>query len=72
MLSFELTEEGRTILIHCDEEGMAALIKALERLRAQGDHVQVLTPSNGGHVLSEHSPSGKDVIREVIIEWEGD
>jgi hypothetical protein len=33
MLSFALGDEGRTVKISCDEEGMAKLIKALERLR---------------------------------------
>lgn len=72
MLSFELANAGRAIEISCDEAGMAALIKALERVRADGDHLHLRTPSNGGRDLSEKSPWGQDAIGEVIINWVGE
>jgi hypothetical protein len=56
MLSFQLANEGRAIEISLDEQGMAALIKALERVRADGDHIHLCTPSNDGHDLSEKNP----------------
>jgi hypothetical protein len=37
MLSFSLADEGRTVEISCDGEGMAKLINALERVRADGN-----------------------------------
>lgn len=72
MLSFELANAGRAIEISCDEQGMAALIKALEKVRSDGDHVHLLTPSNGGRELSEKNPWGKEAIGEVIINWVGE
>jgi hypothetical protein len=38
MLSFDLADEGRTIRIYFDEEGMEKLNKAMEEVRADGDH----------------------------------
>jgi len=72
MLSFALADEGRTVKIYCDEEGMAKLVKGLERLRAEGDHIHLLTPSNGGHELDEKTPRGKKAVGEVILEWAHD
>jgi hypothetical protein len=72
MLSFELANEGRAIEISLDEQGIVALIKALERVRADGDHIHLCTPSNGGRDLSEKSPWGKEAIGEVIINWVGE
>jgi hypothetical protein len=72
MLSFELANEGRAIEISFDEQRMAALIKALERVRADGDHIHLCTPSNGGRELSEKNPWGKEAIGEVIINWVGE
>jgi hypothetical protein len=58
--------------INCDEKGMAVLIKALESVRADGDHIHLLTPSNGGRELDEIDPWGKPGIGEVIINWVGE
>jgi hypothetical protein len=69
VLSFELTNEGRAIQISCDRDGMMTLITALEKIRASGDHVHLLTPANGGRELSEKSPFGKDTVGEVILDW---
>lgn len=72
MLSFDIVNEGRGIEISCDERGMTTLIQALERVRADGDHVHLLTRSNGGRELDEKNPWGKETIGEVIINWVGD
>lgn len=75
MLGFQLADEGRAIQIYCDEEGMAVLIRALEKLRADGGHVHLRTRSDGasrGFELSEKDPWGRNTIPEVIIEWEAD
>jgi hypothetical protein len=71
MLSFELANEARAIQICCDTEGLATLIRALERVRSSG-HLHLLTPANGGHELSETNPWGKPAIHEVIITTGGD
>ena len=72
MLSFDITQEGRAIQICCDEKGTAILIRALEKLRADGGHVHLLTPGSGayrGLELSAKDPWGRDTIPEVIIDW---
>ncbi len=48
---------------------MAKLIEARERVRADGDYMHLLTPSNGGRELDEKTPRGKEAIGEVILEW---
>jgi hypothetical protein len=72
MLSFDLANEGRAVEISCDEQGMATLIKALEKVRANGDHVHLLTPENGGRGLDAINPWGKQALGEVIINWVGE
>jgi hypothetical protein len=72
MLSFALSDEGRTVIINCDEEGMGKLIKALERLRADGNHIHLRTLADGGRDLDEKTPWGEDAIYEVILNWTGD
>jgi hypothetical protein len=72
MLSFNLAAEGKTVEISCDEEGMAKLIKALERVRADRDHIHIRTPANGGRDLDEKTPWGQEAIGEVILNWVGD
>lgn len=72
MLSFQIANSGRAVEISCDEEGMAIFIRALEKARADGDHLHLRTPSNGGHDLSEQSPWGQKAIDEVIINWVGE
>jgi hypothetical protein len=72
MLSFKIANEGRAISIACDEQGMATLIKALERARSNGDHIHMCTPANGGRELDEKTPWGAQAIGEVIIDWVGE
>jgi hypothetical protein len=72
MLSFQIINSGRGIQICCDNQGMATLIGALEKIRPTGGHVHLCTPSNGGRELSEQTPQGEETIGEVIITWTGD
>lgn len=69
MLSFSLADEGRTIEISCDQEGMAKLINALERVRADGNHIHLLTPADGGRDLDDKTPWGTEAIYEVVLNW---
>jgi hypothetical protein len=71
MLSFQIKNAGREIQIDCDEQGMATLIGALEKVRF-GDHVHLLAPSNGGRELDEKTLWGRDAVGEVVINWVGD
>ena len=71
MLSFHIINSGR-IQIHCDDEGMTTLIGALEKIRPDGGHVHLRTPSNGGRELDEEDGRGRKGVGEVIITWVGD
>jgi hypothetical protein len=71
MLSFQVTNSGRAIQICSDDGGMTTLIGALEKIRLTAGHVHLLTPSNGGHELSEQTPWGEATIGEVVITWVG-
>jgi len=66
MLSFELTESGKTIQICADDDGLALLRKALERVTGSG-HLHLRTVANGGKELNDTNPWGQAAIGEVII-----
>jgi hypothetical protein len=56
MLSFSIVNKGKAIQIDCDQQGIAVLLTALATLIGQrASHRHLLTPSNGGHELSEVS-----------------
>src|SRR4029453_7021412 len=67
MLSFRIDDSDRSIHIDCDNRGMAILVDALERARASGAHVHLLTPSNGGRELDARTPWGSEATGEVVI-----
>jgi hypothetical protein len=70
MLSFQITNAGRTIQIDCDDAGISTLIDILAKLR--GSHVHLLAPSCGGNDLSDKTPFGEEAIGEVIVSHGGD
>jgi hypothetical protein len=74
MLSFQVTGEGRTIQICCDDQGVDALIAVLKKLRGSGSHVHLVAHSAGGKnaTLSDEDPFGGEAIKEVIITHGGD
>jgi hypothetical protein len=69
MLSFEIVQlpKNQAIQIYCDDEGLATLKHALERV-AQLGHLH-LRSIPGGKELSEHTPFGDTAIQEVIITY---
>jgi hypothetical protein len=67
MLSFEVTNSGRTIQITIDREGLVILQQKLTDLKTTG-HVHL----RGGRELNNVTPSGKEAIGEVIISTGGD
>ena len=71
MLSFQVTN-GSTVQIFCDDEGMATLIGALDKIRPTGGHVHLCAPSCGGKELSDQTPWGDDAVAEVIVTWTGE
>lgn len=73
MLSFQVTNAGKSIQVDCDREGLGRLISVLEKVKAgELGHVHLRAPSAGGHVLSDKTPWGKDAVGEVIISLGGD
>lgn len=54
MLSFEIVSDE--IRIFCDQKGMENLIKALERLKVDGDHIHLRSPSFLGHDIDDKTP----------------
>jgi len=52
---------------------MAVLIQALEKIRAVGGDVDLLSPSNGGRELMDQTLWGQEAVGKVVIiragEW---
>jgi len=69
-LSFTLTNQGKAIQIHCDDDGLVALIAALQEARAAG-HLHLCSPGNGGRLLDARDPWGNPAIGEVIVTFGG-
>jgi hypothetical protein len=72
MLSFQLTNENRTIQVLCDDAGISTLIEVLEKLRGSSNHIHLRSPRSGGKLLSDTTPFGEEAIGEVIITHGGD
>jgi hypothetical protein len=66
MLSFEIINSGKALQIFANDEGLAILKKALERVTSAG-HVHLLSTDNGGKELNDVNPWGKTAVGEVII-----
>jgi hypothetical protein len=72
MLSFQVQNSGRTVQIHCDDDGICHLINALTKLRGSGSHIHLWAPSCGGRDLADTTPFGETAVGEVIINHGGD
>ena len=66
MLSFELSDSGKSITVYFDEKGAKIFNEALELAKKNG-HFHLLSPSCGGNELNEVNPFGKESIGEVIL-----
>ena len=71
MLSFEITESGKTIQIHIDSNGLSILQRALDNLKKHG-HIHLRSPPSGGSELNDVTPWGNPAVQEVIITDGGD
>ena len=68
MLSFQITDSGKSIQIDCDDDGLERLISALDNMKGEkGGHVHLRALSAGGNTLSDSTPWGADAVGEVII-----
>lgn len=72
MLSFQIVQDGLSIQIDCDNEGIDLLVDALLKLKDSGSHVHLRGPSHGGTELNDLTPYGEGAVNEVIISHGGD
>jgi len=70
MLSFEVKSDG--LQIYCDEKGMETLIKALERLKVDGDHIHLYSQAFLGQEIDSRTPADHPAIDMVTITWFGE
>ncbi|URA10251.1 Imm32 family immunity protein [Thermospira aquatica] len=63
VLTVELNRKDESIEIYCDKEGIKLLKKQLDILEKNGGHVHLMTPSWGGHELTEEK---QDENNELI------
>lgn len=66
MLTFELTQDGDEIEIHCNQEGLSSFLTVLHRLAdAQSGlpkHDHLMTPSWAGDELTEEKQGEKNIL----------
>lgn len=73
LLTFELSKDGDELHIHGDAEGLGALIKALNNLKAQVQagkqaHEHLMTGAWGGSELSaEQQASDSKLLHKVTV-----
>lgn len=67
MLSFQIKENE--VQICCDQKGMETIISALNRVKKDGDHIHLRSPSSGGNDLDEKSPWDEPAVSVVTITW---
>ena len=70
-LSFSIVNGGAAVQLHCDVEGLDALIAKLQEARSTG-HLHLRSFANGGTLLNDHDPWGDAAIGEVIVSTGGD
>jgi len=71
MLSFQITNAGRSINVDCDAKGMAVLLGALAQLVGErASHVHLWTATASGGQLSDKTPWGEDAVSEVKINYQ--
>jgi hypothetical protein len=72
LLSFEITDDGKAIQIHCDWEGLTRLRQRLDEFVKLGGHIHLRSPGAGGKDLDDLNPWDQPAIPEVIITGGGD
>jgi hypothetical protein len=71
ILTFEISTEKDELEIHLDDDGLDLLISELSGLRNKHDHLHLMTPSWGGHELTEEKQGKSNMlINQVnIYHW---
>ena len=72
MISFQIVQSEMAVQIEVDDDGVQALVDALNTLRGSGSHVHLRSPSAGGSDLADKTPWGDPAVGEVIISHGGD
>ncbi len=73
MISFRLADEGNSIQVDCDLDGLNKLLSVLSAMaKDKRGHIHLRSPSAGGNLLSDTTPWGKRAIAEVIVSLGGD
>lgn len=67
MLSFQIVNDE--IQIYCDQKGLDSFIKALERLKADGDHIHLRSPSFLGQDIDDKTPWDDPAVGVVTLNW---
>ncbi len=71
MLSFELCPSGDQIEIHADAEGIAFLVKTLQRVSATRQHDHLIAPEWGGQELTSElqKPDNESIKKVTVVVW---
>lgn len=64
LLTFEIADDGRRVEIHCDREGLAQMIVALQALarKAPPDHDHWQTPAWAGDELTQTKQGASNTL----------
>ena len=68
LLTFELSEDGDELEIHCNNRGLEELLRVCQRLEGSrgNDHEHLTTPSWGGHELSEEKQGQSNTLLNKV------
>ena len=66
LLTFELSEDGNELEIHCDDSGLEELIRVCQRLKQSRGHDHLMTPSWGGHELGEEKQGETNILLNQV------
>ena len=71
LLSFELSQDGDELDIHCDEHGLSKLKYILSQLENGEQHVHLMTANWGGSELTQESQSEDSQLlyKVTIHKW---
>lgn len=71
LLSFEISEDGDELSIHCDDMGLENFLSVLSQIKGKVSHEHLMTPSWGGNELSEdpQSEDGLFLNKVTIHKW---
>ena len=69
MLTFEINADGNMLEIHCDDDGIATLRRALSKLEKKPvEHEHLMSPSWAGNELTERiQGSGNSLLHQVTF-----